>query len=496
MTLEVNTDAECGEIVFERARRLGPGVEVFNANDVPITPIGPCLQPKEYPSKLSIDENISSFNNSDNTPTSLGSSASHLGSLSESQKQCPEDSITFSTRRSFASTQKRILQYQLRRILILGKPGLICTHLAAKLLKNGYYVRLLERDYRGKTALRSLAKLIETRPSRLSLFYEDDLSLAVAECDGVVYFDGPDTSDTSDMEEIQQRFVESLQDLFISIRNNGKSVRRVVLISPASSMFPVETTLFEKKRREQEAQRVALREAMRLSDKSGVPLTVILHSMVVGPSLIGECDGNVQGFVNFAKQRRCFTTPLYYNIVDVRDVAEACVAVLLSPAAAHQHYIISAGEMSLGQIGSTLRTCIPGLSPPTLQLPAPLAKLLLKLRILSFIGYQFCECIASERVGCSYTLSSRKAKRQLALQLRSAPVALITAVAQALNLPAEKPLENIVNITSSQYGGVRSARWQGWQRGLLLAGLCTFFCTIGYIGGICFFDRPIQVKVQ
>ncbi|ORC93811.1 uncharacterized protein TM35_000016880 [Trypanosoma theileri] len=495
MPLTHSADAECGDIVFERPRRLGPGVEVFNANDVPITPIGPCVQPEEYPSKLSINENtFSCFNNTESTPPSLGSFASQMGGLSESQTRSLENSSSFSMRKSLTNNH-RVLQHQLRRILLVGKPGLICTHVASKLLKNGHHVRLLERDYRSKIALRSLAKLVETRPSRLSLFYEDDISLAVADCDGVVYLDGPDTSDASDTEEIQKRFLESMQDLFISIRNNGKSVRWVVLITPASSMFPVETTLLEKKRREQQAQRVALREAMRLSEKSGVPLTVILHSMVVGPSLIGECDGNVQAFVNFSRQKRCFTTPLYYNIVDVRDVAEACVAVLLSPAAAHQLYILSAGEMSLGQMATTLHECIPTLSSPTLELPAPVAKLLMKLGVLNLIGCHFCECIASERFGYRYTLSSRKAQRQLGIQLRSPPVALITAVAQTLNLPAEEPQEHLVTVPPLHVK-IDGARWQRWQKGFLLAGMCTVFCAIGYVGGIYFFSRQIEVKCK
>ncbi|ESL07705.1 hypothetical protein TRSC58_04602 [Trypanosoma rangeli SC58] len=473
MTTAVNLESDTGLLLFERPRCLGRGVEVFNADDVPVTPYAFFLQPDEYPSKISIDETFSiDFQNLDTLQKPLGSVTSHGDVGSATQTQYPDQSCTFFKHRSAGFSQKA-LRHQFRRVLLIGPQGLLSAHVTARLLKSGHYVRLLEREYRGKTALHGLATLIETRPSRLSLFYEDDLSQAVADCDAVVYVDGPDTSDVCDVSEVEQRFVTAIQDVFLSIRRNGKSVRRVVLISSASAIFPVETSLLAKTQHLKRGHAAALREAERISHRAGVPLTVILPSMVVGPSLLEEIDGNVQSLVRFAEQRRCFTSPLRYNIVDARDVAEACALVLVAPKTEYQKYILSGGEMSLAQIACTLHKCIPSISPPRRTLPTCLAGVLHHFGILNVLGFEFCERISAERVGWSYALSSLKAQQELAVQLRSAPVAVVDAVADAMHVPA----------TTSQPPEMNNTQHNGYWKGVHLAILSLFFGTVGFIAG-------------
>ncbi|RNF27217.1 uncharacterized protein Tco025E_00524 [Trypanosoma conorhini] len=488
MTTAVNAEGDKGVLLFERPRYLGRGVEVFNADDVPVTPCGSFLQPDEYPSKISINETFSiDFQSPGSLQMPLGSIASCADVGSATQTQCPDESCSFFIRRSADSGQKAS-QHQFRRVLLIGPQGLLAAHVTARLLKNGHHVRLLERDYRGKSALHGLATLIETRPSRLSLFYEDDLSLAVADCDAVVYVDGPNTSDILDENEIEHRFVTSIQDVFLSIRSSGQSVRRVVLISPASAIFPVETSLVAKARSLQRGQAAALREAERISYKAGVPLTVILPAMVVGPSLLGESDSNVQALVRFAEQRRRFTSPLHYNIVDVRDVAEACALVLMAPKAEYQKYILSGGEMSLAQLACTLHECIPLLSPPRRPLPVCLTRFLYYVGILRMLGFDFCECVAAERIGWSYALSSLKAQQELTMQLRSAPAAVVAAVACAMHVPAATPQPRLVtaHVVPLKRNDAQLPRF---CKVLHLAFLSSLFGTIGFLAGRYFYTR-------
>ncbi|ESS68755.1 hypothetical protein TCDM_02466 [Trypanosoma cruzi Dm28c] len=488
MPAAVNVEVDRGALVFERPRYLGRGVEVFNADDVPITPYGSFTRPNEYPKKFNINEPSSiACQELESVQMPLDLFALHEDAGSAMQPQPLDQSFVPSTTGSFVCDERR-LRHQLHRILLIGSPGLVSTHVAAGLLKHGYRVRLLERDYRGKIFLYGLESLIETRPSRLSLFYEDDLSLAVADCDGVVYVNGPDTSEISHENDIERLFVSSIQDVFLSIKRNGKSVRRVVLISPASSIFPVETTLVAKTRGLKRGQAAALKEAERLSYKAGVPLTILLPAMMVGPSLLGEGDGNVQALVLLAEQQRRFTSPIYYNIVDVRDVAEACALVLMAPRAEYQKYILSGGEMSLAQIACALQQCIPRVSPPKRHLPVWLTRVLLHLGILNFLGFEFCERVACERVGWSYVLSSLKAQRDLAIQLRSAQTAVVTAVAHAMNVPVAVQQPNVGDAHTS--GKVRNQLRQSrlW-RGLQLVGFSVLFATIGFFSGKRLFIR-------
>ncbi|RNF09411.1 hypothetical protein TraAM80_02210 [Trypanosoma rangeli] len=483
MTTAVNLEGDTGLLLFERPRYLGRGVEVFNADDVPVTPCAFFLQPDEYPSKMSIDETFSiDFQNLEILQKPLGSVASHGDVGSATQTQYPDESYTIFKHRGACFSQKA-LRHQFRRVLLIGPQGLLSTYVTARLLKNGHHVRLLEREYRGKSALHGLATLIETRPSRLSLFYEDDLSLAVADCDAVVYVDGPDTSDVCDVNEVEQRFVTAIQDVFLSIRCNGKSVRRVVLISSASAIFPVETSLLAKAQHLKRGHAAALREAERISNRAGVPLTVILPAVVVGPSLLGESDGNVQSLVRFAEQRRCFTSPLNYNIVDARDVAEACALVLVAPKTEYQKYILSGGEISMAQIACILHKCIPSVSPPRRTLPTCFASALHHLGILNMLGFEFCERISAERIGWSYALSSLKAQQELAVQLRSAPVAVVDAVADAMHVPA----------ATLQPPEMKSTQHNEYLKEIHLVILSLFFGTVGFLAGRYFYTRSTLV---
>lgn len=480
-------DADAGGLVFERPRRLGPGVEMFNGDDVPITPRGFFVQPPEYPSALNIDGTFQM------DPGRSGAAGLHVWDSFASQRTCGSETHTHrsdslrtpSVQQSFVFGRNESLT-RLHRILVIGPPGLVTTHVTARLLKHGYYVRLLGLHYHGDGALHRLDKLVETRPSHLSLFCGGDVLSAVADCDGVVYINGPDISHMTDERKIEYGFVRSIQDLFLSIKSNGKKVRRVVLITPASTLFPVETTLVIGARGLQRAQTAALREAERMSDKAGVPLTVILSAMVVGPSLLGEQDGNVHALVAFAGRRRLYTLPFYYNIVDVRDVAEACGLALISRTAEHQKYILSGGEMDLGQIACVLRECIPGIKPPRRTLPIFLARLLLYFGLLELFDFEFCERIAPERVGWSYPLSSSKAQRELELSLRSASSAVVAAVAHAMNVSAVPPLSVATDATVAWTGRRRKHHDRPHNRGVLLAGLCVTFSAIGYVCGSTF----------
>ncbi|RNC46922.1 hypothetical protein TcCL_NonESM03182 [Trypanosoma cruzi] len=120
MPAAVNVEVDTGALVFERPRYLGRGVEVFNADDVPITPYGSFIRPNEYPKKFNINEASSiACQESESVQMPLDLFASHEDAGSAMQSQPLDQSFVPSTTGSLVCDERR-LKHQLHRILLIG----------------------------------------------------------------------------------------------------------------------------------------------------------------------------------------------------------------------------------------------------------------------------------------------------------------------------------------------------------------------------------------
>ncbi len=118
-------------------------------------------------------------------------------------------------------------------------------------------------------------------------------------------------------------------------------------------------------------------ELWRLLRATGVNLTVIVPSLMLGPSRTTESSEMTRLVRDFARGSSLFpfAPAMWWNLVDVRDVAIAHVLALEVPEARNRRYVVSAGLHDLPGLGRMIRAANARLKAPIYTMPTVVAML-------------------------------------------------------------------------------------------------------------------------
>jgi nucleoside-diphosphate-sugar epimerase len=110
---------------------------------------------------------------------------------------------------------------------------------------------------------------------------------------------------------------------------------------------------------------------------ASVDVSVIIPTIMIGPSRTSESSEAMRLVHDFASSSSLFplAPDLYWNFVDVRDVALAHVLALESPAASNRRFIVSAANLNLAGLGRLIRQANSNLKAPVYSMPWALAML-------------------------------------------------------------------------------------------------------------------------
>jgi nucleoside-diphosphate-sugar epimerase len=448
--------------IIEQPHLLGPGTDFFTEDGRPVRPQPSAHTIHKVFSGSALDLNAMGGNPMDDPlgqqvdDTYIPAATAHDdATMSSIFHQLSNDS---DRERNKASKNKTT-------VLVVGGNGYVASHVVALLLQAGYTVRITVSEALDSTEQLSLYSMVPDAGHRLSITEADATNAAsfrdvIRGCKYVVHC-GVSQSQALREKDVVRAHVESVQALFDAIRLNGKpTLKRVILTGSAAAVFHIQDPLppcgkFDESSWNNRATaktdpvpfaKISFeKEAWRLQKMFGVELVVILPSIVVGPSLLHETSEAMRTILDLASGSPYFpfAPNLYWNFVDVRDVAMAHVRAMEHPDLPDQRLIVSNQCLSLSEIGKLIQRAFPHLSPPTKPAPtwitlivAPLTHARVKL---SFLW---------RTLGVRKALDSSKSIRLLDLEITPMEVTVADAVAQLISsgylAPPPSPEQQLV----------------------------------------------------
>ena len=265
-------------------------------------------------------------------------------------------------------------------ILVTGASGFIAGWIVKFLLEDGFTVHATVRDPARSDKVAHLSALAEKGPGHLKLFAADLLAPgsfdeAMQGCELVLHTASPFR--LGPFKDVQAELIlpalEGTRNVLAAVDRTA-TVRRVVLTSSvaaiygdgidlqnvAGGVFTEEhwnTTSSGRHQPYSYSKTLAEKEAWAIAGRQDRwDLVTINPSMVFGPSLTNaSASGSIALMKQFGDGTAKFGVPdLKFGLVDVREVARAHILAGLTPEAAGRH-IVSAGRMSLLEIGTVLR---------------------------------------------------------------------------------------------------------------------------------------------
>ncbi len=281
-------------------------------------------------------------------------------------------------------------------VLVTGGSGFVAQWVIAGLLKRGYAVRTTLRSAAKEAAVRAAIAAEVDAGDRLS-FAQADLTSdagwddAAAGCAYVLHVASP----MSHVEGSAEEMVAAARDGTLRVLRAGvkAGVRRIVFTSScAACASPLqgpdstndETVWTDPGDPANNAYRLSKVLAERAAwdfmggEGRGTEFVTVLPSAVFGPALAADQQGSVQ-VINSVLQGKMPGLPrIGFCVVDVRDLAEAHIAAMITPEAAGERFIAAGGFMWMSEIAQALRGAFGARAPkvPTRQLPDWLVRLL------------------------------------------------------------------------------------------------------------------------
>jgi hypothetical protein len=154
-----------------------------------------------------------------------------------------------------------------------------------------------------------------------------------------------------------------------------------------------------------------------MAHRSDIPLVLLLSGTIIGVPIASSCNDASHFIAALASQQWTFlpfAPKIYLNLVDVRDVAASCAAVLANPTVVRQRFIVSNGELGLSEIGRIVRRNFSSLRPPVYNLPNFIS--LLYIRLFGLFGDRMSFQYLKQHLGRSLELDNRKARLDLGIQ--------------------------------------------------------------------------------
>ncbi|XP_075476270.1 phenylacetaldehyde reductase-like isoform X2 [Primulina tabacum] len=275
-------------------------------------------------------------------------------------------------------------------VCVTGASGYIASWLVKLLLQRGYTVKATVTNLSDKNKVAHLNEL-EGAEERLHLFEanlmgDGSFDPAVHGCEGVFHIASPAFLEVTDPQvELIEQAVKGTLNVLKSC-SKVPSVRRVVLTSSlAAVMFNrslkdpnviIDEKWFSDPVFCEEikawyclAKTLAEEAAWVFSKQNGIDLVVINPSYVIGPLLQPILNYTSKTFLNVIKENKAFPWP-FYQLVDVRDVAQAHVVAFENPSASGR-YILIERTLNHSETLEILQKLYPSLDLPKITAEDP-----------------------------------------------------------------------------------------------------------------------------
>jgi dihydroflavonol-4-reductase len=319
-------------------------------------------------------------------------------------------------------------------VCVTGASGYIASHLIAQLLERGYRVRGTVRSLAKKDSYAHLAQLPHA-DARLELV-EAELSdagaydAAVAGCEVVMHTASPYSMTVKDAQrDLVDPAVQGTRNVLEACRKAG-SVKRVVLTSsmaaitdePDSDHVLTEADWNTKSTLDRNpyylSKALAEREAWKIVQEEGAPfsLVVINPFVVIGPSLSAALNPSNQIFHDILTGVYPGIMSVTWGMVDVRDVARAHVLAMETPSA-QGRYICAHSVISMKEVVELLKQRgYGGWKLPKLDLACAIGDFSVKL--MSYTQPKGIGSYLRTHVGRVVRYDNGKIQRDLGLQFR------------------------------------------------------------------------------
>ncbi|MCR6478196.1 aldehyde reductase [Variovorax sp. ZS18.2.2] len=337
-------------------------------------------------------------------------------------------------------------------VLVTGGTGYVAGWCIALLLQRGYAVRTTVRSLSKEAGVRAAVEAVAGRESRVRLsFHVADLTQdagwdeAVAGCAYVLHVASPLGIDApKDPDAVIRPALDGTLRVLRAATRAG--VRRVVMTSAAAAATPPitgpdsfsdESVWFDPTEKDADAYRKSKQLAERAawdfmkSAPATTTLATILPGAVFGPVLSRDTLGSVQVIGRMLEGRMPGTPRLGFEVVDVRDLADAHIRAMTAPEAAGQRFLAVGEFMWMREIAQSLRDQLGSAAAkvPTRAMPDML------LRLLSLLDPSLRSM--TPRLGRKHRHSNAKAKALLGWQPRPAAETLADCARSLLpGLPA------------------------------------------------------------
>lgn len=321
-------------------------------------------------------------------------------------------------------------------VLVTGGTGYVGGWCIVELLKRGYSVRTTVRSLAKEKAVRAAISAMTDPGDRLEVVAADLLNdagwdAAVAGCTYVLHVASPLGSKSNPGDIVAAAKGGALRVLRASV---PAKVRRVVLTSSGAACCPPlnspdsetdETFWTDVKDKGltpyRKSKAVAERAAWDFMKEQGAggTLTTVLPSGVFGPVLTTEGLGSVGLVLRLLTGAMPGIPRLGFNVVDVRDLADAHIRAMLAPEAAGQRFIAAGEFLWMADVAKILRN---NLGARASKVPTrKLASIVLRLSALFDAGTRDIVPM----LGHKHAYSSAKAQRVLGWKPRPATATIV-----------------------------------------------------------------------
>lgn len=428
----------------ERPHLLGPGVDYFTEDGQPLRPQLCAHTLNKVFSGSALDLNDMGTEDDGNT---------HAAGDSNTNRHDPTVSSILAGLQGADQDPLRA-QKQKISVLILGAGGYTGSYVVRAFLEAGYSVRAAVDDVNDGQLNAELYALHADAVRRLTIIGMNVLESSayrdnIRGCKYVVHC-GLSAMFTRAGDNVVKAHTEAVQALFDAVRTYGKgSVKRVLIIGSASAFAAAasdtnavidESIVKASGKTVTEAvpyARIAfVNESIRLARMVQVECTVLLPTIMLGPSIVRESSEGMRTVLDLSFGSRAFpfAPRMFWNFVDVRDVAEATLHAAEIDAAKNECFILSNATLSMSQLGRLIRRGHPHLSAPIYDAPTIVTMVLAPLTNAKVSARYLWKTLGVRR-----NFDNSKAKSTLAVSFKPINETVSDSVAELIHhgyLPA------------------------------------------------------------
>ena len=278
------------------------------------------------------------------------------------------------------------------KVLVTGATGYIGLHCIHQLLSQGYAVNGSVRSPERKDEIFQALENHNTSTENLNIFTfdlndDEGWDEGMEGCDYLLHVASPIALENHDEDFFVKPAVAGVNRAMKFAKKHN--VKKVVLTSSVAAIYE---TMESKSYYDEndwsdpenpaishysKSKTLAERAAWEFVENENHPfeLAVINPALVIGPSLSGDLGESNKAIEMVATGKMPVAVPLQFGYVDVRDVAEAHILAMQSPASNGERFALAEKDLWYGDVAKVLRDN--GFDKaPTLAVPVWLAKIL------------------------------------------------------------------------------------------------------------------------